>query len=405
MTEPKRGRVQLSPAVCAAHWDGMERLFSAVFLLSGFLAQSGGTENLVNCIVGKACMLPCRFSAAGSEVIHWYRGDTVIHSFYYGQDQLAKQNLDFHNRTSLFENQIASGNASLLLRGVKIQDGGRYRCYSSTLQGSLELFVHLKVSAPIQSVDMEATREKVRCLSRNIYPAPNVSWSTSPSELSDVLQASTNCTKQADGLFSVEGEIRILGTRSDLTYICSITSADKTQTWRISLKSQDMTGTVGQALTIPCLAQRELTDFTLVWSFMRQEQFSNILTFNSRTGERTTNWSHQAKLDETQAQSGNGSLQLQNLNSQENAGTYNCTFSGFQSTHTVLTHINITGAATDGSFSNVKIIVGVISVVLILFLLGVGGYCIYVKKKGCSKKNNQQSPQNKEMEPMNHNQN
>ncbi|KPP56564.1 hypothetical protein Z043_125806 [Scleropages formosus] len=105
-----------------------------------------GTENLVNCIVGKACMLPCRFSAAGSEVIHWYRGDTVIHSFYYGQDQLAKQNLDFHNRTSLFENQIASGNASLLLRGVKIQDGGRYRCYSSTSQGSQEFFIHLKVS-------------------------------------------------------------------------------------------------------------------------------------------------------------------------------------------------------------------------------------------------------------------
>ncbi|KPP56463.1 hypothetical protein Z043_125913, partial [Scleropages formosus] len=82
---------------------------------------------------------------AGSEVVHWYRGNAVVHSFYHGQDQLNKQDSYFRDRTSLFGDQVANGNASLLLHRTQVQDGGEYKCYSSSLLGNQQ-FVFLEVS-------------------------------------------------------------------------------------------------------------------------------------------------------------------------------------------------------------------------------------------------------------------
>uniref|UniRef100_A0A3B4XBP5 Immunoglobulin V-set domain-containing protein n=1 Tax=Seriola lalandi dorsalis TaxID=1841481 RepID=A0A3B4XBP5_SERLL len=68
-----------------------------------------------------------------------------VHSFYYNTDQLAHQDQRYRGRTSLFKDQISRGNASLQLTGAKLQDQGRYKCYTSTLSGNQELFSNLKV--------------------------------------------------------------------------------------------------------------------------------------------------------------------------------------------------------------------------------------------------------------------
>lgn len=69
-----------------------------------------------------------------------------VHSYYRNQDQLAYQAEQFKTRTSLFKAQIPSGNSSLLLTGVTVQDEGTYKCYTSTTAENKEAFVNLKVN-------------------------------------------------------------------------------------------------------------------------------------------------------------------------------------------------------------------------------------------------------------------
>lgn len=78
-------------------------------------------------------------------VIHWYKQQIPVHSYYYNKEQFGLQNKHFSGRTSLFIAQIPHGNASLLLRRVKVQDKGRYKCYTSTRKGNQEIFVTLDV--------------------------------------------------------------------------------------------------------------------------------------------------------------------------------------------------------------------------------------------------------------------
>lgn len=68
-----------------------------------------------------------------------------VHLYNDNKDQLGSQIPSFQSRTSLFQDQISRGNASLLLMWVKVEDQGRYMCYTSTLIDNSENFIELKV--------------------------------------------------------------------------------------------------------------------------------------------------------------------------------------------------------------------------------------------------------------------
>ncbi|XP_034770261.2 CD276 antigen-like [Acipenser ruthenus] len=99
----------------------------------------------VKCTEGQDCILSCTFyyTAGGwdekSGVI-WRRAETdhIVHSYHDNTDQLADQFPQYVNRTSLFDSELQCGNASLLLRRVREEDAGEYRCFVSTprLSGS-----------------------------------------------------------------------------------------------------------------------------------------------------------------------------------------------------------------------------------------------------------------------------
>uniref|UniRef100_A0A8D3AKZ3 Ig-like domain-containing protein n=1 Tax=Scophthalmus maximus TaxID=52904 RepID=A0A8D3AKZ3_SCOMX len=91
------------------------------------------------------CILPCSFRPTGTVVIHWYKQQIPVHSYYYNKDQFGLQNKHFSGRTGLFNSHIPHGNASLLLRRVKVQDRGRYKCYTSTRKENQEIFINLEV--------------------------------------------------------------------------------------------------------------------------------------------------------------------------------------------------------------------------------------------------------------------
>lgn len=105
-------------------------------------------------------MLPCSYGGR-DVVIHWHQvsaGDITVHSFYHNKDQLEHQNQRFRGRTSLFNDQISTGNASLQLTKVEVRDEGKYKCYTSTIDGNKESFINLKI---------DGKRQKLYIYSRN----------------------------------------------------------------------------------------------------------------------------------------------------------------------------------------------------------------------------------------------
>uniref|UniRef100_A0A3P8RW92 Ig-like domain-containing protein n=1 Tax=Amphiprion percula TaxID=161767 RepID=A0A3P8RW92_AMPPE len=94
------------------------------------------------------CILPCSFQVDTDVIIHWFQltaGDFCTHSYDDNQDQLEHQHQSFRNRTSLFKDQISTGNASLQLTGVKVQDEGTYQCCTSTMTENDNSFINVKV--------------------------------------------------------------------------------------------------------------------------------------------------------------------------------------------------------------------------------------------------------------------
>uniref|UniRef100_A0A3P9Q535 HERV-H LTR-associating 2a, tandem duplicate 2 n=1 Tax=Poecilia reticulata TaxID=8081 RepID=A0A3P9Q535_POERE len=313
----------------------------------------------VTCTVHDDCVLPCSFRPTGTVVIHWYKQQIPVHSYYYHKDQFGLQNKHFSGRTSLFNFHIPQGNASLLLRRVKVQDKGRYKCYTSTRKGNQEMFVNLELKG------LYGLSSKNRL---NLCPPFSVFLLA--------LENSTIRTTDHKGLFTVESTLRIVGNLSDRTYFCSFMSADRNQVWtasrknqgascklyhrlvikkhfyinnrpitpRFLLNSENITHEEGQPLSISCMAPHSLENFSIAWTISSLAEQTLILKYDNRTGHMVNLWEGQAVLDQDQLLQGDGSLLLSRPDSMEHSGTYTCTFSGLQSRHVVQTKVNITVA-------------------------------------------------------------
>lgn len=77
--------------------------------------------------------------------MHLSEGHPLVYLYYGNKDQLRTQDQQFRSRTSLFQDQLSKGNASLQLTGVQVQDEGRYSCYISTINTEKDSFINLKV--------------------------------------------------------------------------------------------------------------------------------------------------------------------------------------------------------------------------------------------------------------------
>nr|XP_023693687.1 CD276 antigen homolog [Paramormyrops kingsleyae] len=345
--------------LCALLWT---------FTLPSTHARTPEINTTITCLLSTDCILPCRFRPAGEPLITWYKQGVTIYN-----------STGSSNRTSLFKEQLATGNASLLLRSCTLRDRGRYTCRINNTLGEQQSTVILRVEAPVRFVTVEMAPSPVRqlkCTSRDIYPAPRLQWSMEPALPLQALRPSTRMVAERSGLYSVQSTLGILENLSGRTYICTVIGSYGTQISRASLSERDVTGIEGQALSIPCLAPMDLQNFTLSWAFMMSGQPTVFLNFSSRTGEVANNWADRVRLDPAQAQSGDGSLKLQN--SQEMKGTYTCIFSTDHSKHQVYIHLRTSGAEAGQSHARLWIIV---VVVIALLLLG-AMILLYTKKKG-----------------------
>ncbi|KAF6728778.1 Pleckstrin homology-like domain family B member 2 [Oryzias melastigma] len=235
----------------------------------------------VTCIIPEDCILPCSFKPTSTVVIHWYKQQIPVHSYYYNKDQFGLQNKHFSGRTGLFNSHIPHGNASLLLRRVKVQDRGQVQVlhqYTETQPGDV-----CQPGAPIQTVTITMTDEWVTCSSQNVYPVPQISWATTPPSAQDVIGNSTIRTTDHKGLFTVESMLRIV---------------------------EGLTHEEGRPLLIPCNAPQMLHNFSLTWTFSSSSEPTLILKYDNRTRHTVNQWEGQAELDQDLVLLGDASLLL-----------------------------------------------------------------------------------------------
>ncbi|XP_041094621.1 CD276 antigen-like isoform X2 [Polyodon spathula] len=132
-------RIQLRRRVCftgpaAAAVTGV---FAILILAAGRVSGSEfvTVPSSVKCPEGQDCILSCTFNyiAGGWDEktgVTWRQAETdhIVHRYYNNRDQLAHQLPQYVNRTSLFDSELQRGNASLLLRRVREEDAGQYKC-------------------------------------------------------------------------------------------------------------------------------------------------------------------------------------------------------------------------------------------------------------------------------------
>ncbi|XP_012689851.2 CD276 antigen [Clupea harengus] len=191
-------------------------------------------------LFGRDAVLNCSFwgeQASGnlSELsVFWQLTDTKrsVHAFTAGADQLADQSPAFLNRTSLFgRGALSEGNASLLLRRVRVDDEGSYTCFVR-VQNYASAAMLLQVAAPYTKPMVTLTpnsnlrpgdKVELTCMAYGGYPEAEVVWQDGAGHnLTDNLTVSQVATEL--GLFSVRSVLTVM-LEPDSTYHCRLTNA------------------------------------------------------------------------------------------------------------------------------------------------------------------------------------
>ncbi|XP_043110959.1 CD276 antigen homolog [Puntigrus tetrazona] len=151
----------------------------------------------IHVVRGDTAFLPCEYEPASDVsnlVITWQRQEDskVVHSFYYGKDQLDRQSPDYSGRTKLNHEELVKGNASLSIANLGLKDAGKYMCIVSntkgTDRGELQLIYEAFYSEPRLSILLGSTNVTVRYETEG-YPKPEVMWLGSEGQnLSDNLE-------------------------------------------------------------------------------------------------------------------------------------------------------------------------------------------------------------------------
>ncbi|XP_017542428.1 V-set domain-containing T-cell activation inhibitor 1 [Pygocentrus nattereri] len=350
----------------------MNQLIRTVTLLWSLALTTG--DDTVTCLYSQECVLPCKSDYR--EIIHWQkleRQTTVnVHSFYSGTDQLKYQNEAYRGRTSMFSDQVSKGNMSLILKEVRTQDRGRYKCYTAISSANKEAFVSVKVKAPIKSVDIKMTDDGITCKTSDVYPKPKISWTINGTPK---IISPKDPQEDSRGLFSLTSTLPVQPVQDSLTYTCSISSEDSTQTYIASLTEEKTEIDLGQDITIPCPgSQGETGNFTLTFGS------STVLSYNSETPQPDRIQWNGIEVKVTSK----GNIILHKLDSERHAGTYTCEKLTTQSRQLIQTSVQIRTASTVG------IIIAVTVSIVVAITVAVIAYVIKKRRSKTSENNGQE---------------
>ncbi|XP_067275867.1 CD276 antigen isoform X2 [Pseudorasbora parva] len=194
-------------------------------------------ESPVVALFGMDTVLNCSFSGVAkfnlSDLsVFWQLSDTkrTVHSYWASQNQLTDQDDRFANRTSLFPDQLMAGNASLLLKKVRVADEGSYSCFvrvEAYSSGAMLMQVAAPFSKPLVTWGSEPLLKPgdevaLTCVAYGGYPEAEVLWQDGAGQnLTDNITISQVANEE--GLFSVKSVLTVL-LEPDSTYNCRLTN-------------------------------------------------------------------------------------------------------------------------------------------------------------------------------------
>ncbi|XP_049633831.1 CD276 antigen isoform X1 [Suncus etruscus] len=264
-------------------------------LLTGCLSSlpSGAVDvqvplDPVVALVGTDTTLHCSFSpepgfSLAQLSLIWQLTDTkqLVHSFTEGQDQGSA----YANRTTLFPDLLAQGNASLRLQRVRVADEGSFTCFVSIRDfGSSSAAVSLQVAAPYSKPSMTLEPNKdlrpgdtvaITCSSSRGYPEAEVLWQDGQGT---TLSGNVSTSQMADGqgLFELHSVLSmVLGANG--TYSCLVQNPVLQQNVHDSVTitpTRSLPGTVDVQVPLDPVVALVGTDTTLHCSFSPEPGFS-----------------------------------------------------------------------------------------------------------------------------------
>uniref|UniRef100_A0A3P9A6F4 Ig-like domain-containing protein n=1 Tax=Esox lucius TaxID=8010 RepID=A0A3P9A6F4_ESOLU len=145
-------------------------------------------------IVGKSILLPCKLNSSTpidlqTLILHWISkpNDQVVHAFNKGREDNSHQDVTYRNRTQIFQDQLPSGNFSLLLKDLKVDDDQKtFFLYhhqedqsgNTVIQNNKLCLTNVKVAKSFQTpvVMINYEDRKAECSSTGGYPEPTLTW-------------------------------------------------------------------------------------------------------------------------------------------------------------------------------------------------------------------------------------
>lgn len=181
-------------------------------------------------LVGHHAILPCSLQPAQSaaeKTVEWTRPDlnpSFVHIFREGRLLYDEQNPSFHQRTSLFEQELKNGNMSLKLSDLKLSDSGMYTCkmVSPELETSIHVIVGAVSKPMISHEKTEGTQAVLRCDAKGWYPKPEIQWED---EEGNIIPPLDNNTESEAGHFFGYSRITVEMV-ANRTYTCIVGQQD-----------------------------------------------------------------------------------------------------------------------------------------------------------------------------------
>ncbi|XP_041032612.1 CD276 antigen-like [Carcharodon carcharias] len=194
---------------------------------------------VVTGLLGGQATLPCTYKEKGSFPLssvrlYWQTDQKeLVYGYYNSQSDETHQKHQYKGRVIVFETEVQSGNLSLQIHNLTINDEKNYFCYffvntKKVLECHVQLQIAARFSRPvILGPQQEAIRpgEEVNltCQSSGGYPKPLVNWTDAGGNLLPG-QSQVDTTMQPDpvsGLWNVTSVLRVNVTVTS-TFLCSI---------------------------------------------------------------------------------------------------------------------------------------------------------------------------------------
>ncbi|XP_041034446.1 CD276 antigen isoform X2 [Carcharodon carcharias] len=239
-------------------------ILSACFAVHLLLGHCRGALKIkvpevpVIAIFGKDVTLNCSFTtdanfSLGDLSVIWQLTETrkMVHTYSLQQDQ---QSDIFVNRTALFTEELAKGNASLLLRHVRIEDEGSFTCFVRIEDHqSAPIKLQLAASYSKPSLHLEPNKNlkpgdevAIACHSSGGYPPAKVQWHDGKgSNITENI--TTSQVANEEGLFDVRSVIRVI-LEPNSTYSCMVRNE------LLNEETQAVATITGQHLKFPAVA-------------------------------------------------------------------------------------------------------------------------------------------------------